>query len=143
LRLGTIGRHFTIHVMIYWSSQQLPEVAHLSVAQRREVWLNFVCTRQLSPEWHDRVLGAVIIVATAAGFGVGLFSFSPATAIVTLACGLAGTFIGLLPLFVLHLQFINSRSVRHDLKRFISHPDPFIAALGCFTSAQTQPDRLP
>ena len=129
--------------MIYWSQRQLPELAHLSSPERRAVWVSFVSARALAPRWHSRVLGGVIILAMAAGFSVGLFALPTPTFVATLACSIAGILVGFLPVLFLHLSFINSESVRRDLKKFVSHPasisDPLLAALACREMFRSEP----
>jgi hypothetical protein len=107
--------------MIYFSQKQLPEFSRVAPPMRHSVWISFVCARPLAPIWHSRLLGAFIIAAAIIGFSVGLFVFSSPSFLVTLLCGVAGILVGFIPLVVMHLYFINSRSVRDDLKTFVSH----------------------
>jgi hypothetical protein len=109
--------------MIYWSERQFPELAHLSLQERRSVWVSFASARPLTPKWDsDYVSGGIIIIAMTAGFGTGLFAFPAPSAVGTMVCGLAAILVGVLPGVLVHLYNINSESVRRDLKRFISHP---------------------
>ncbi len=107
--------------MIYWHMKHLPEFAHVPAGERNLLWLRFVCTRPVAPEWYSRFAASIIIVMTSIGFGTGVIAFYDSSPLVTLACGLAGILAGALPGFIVHLSIINSLPVRRALAAFIRH----------------------